>query len=91
MFVVERHPSIYMLEQAGLASQMWTLLVVGYSVITALKFLIIFIRSLHFHFALGHTNYIAIPENRGWQIFPAKRKMVNTLGFEGQEGIKDMM
>lgn len=83
MFVVKKCSSIYMLEQAGWPHRCgpcsWLT-----TIITVLKFLIIFIRSLHFHFALfGHTNYIAIPENRGWQIFPAKRKMVNTLGFEG--------
>lgn len=54
-----------------------------------LTFLIIFseacISSLHW----GHTNDIAIPKNRGWQILPAKSKMVNTSGFESQEGIVD--
>lgn len=70
---------------------MWPLLLVDCCVITALKYLIVFFRIPHFHFARGHANYTALPENRGWQIVPVKSQIVNTLQFEGQEGTKDTM
>ena len=90
MFAARRHLSINAIELAGLASWVWALLWLRCSVIIVLNFLIVFIRIQHFHVELRHRNYIAIPENKGWQLFLVNSQIVvNTLYFEGQQGIKD--
>lgn len=75
MFAVRWRLSIYVTELAGLASWVWALLWLHCSVITVLNFLISLIRIPHFHFALRHRNYIAILENRGWQLFLVKSQI----------------
>lgn len=79
VYLHTEHLSIYVLEQQGWLHGRGPLHWVGCSVITVLKFLVVFIKSLHFYFALRHANYIAIPEHRGWQVVPAKSQVVNTL------------